>query len=81
MALCSDFEGLRGSILHRSPLSSIDSFVDELLNEEIPLKSHSNKWILFAWNPSILTLFSKLLPNNQDNTYTRVSFEDCSFFK
>jgi len=34
-ALRSDFEGLRGSILHRSPLPSVDSVVSELLAEEI----------------------------------------------
>ena len=31
MALRSDFEGLRGSILHRSPLPPFDSVVSELL--------------------------------------------------
>jgi len=36
-ALRSDFEGLRGSILHRSPLPSVDSVVSELLAEEICL--------------------------------------------
>lgn len=36
-ALRSDFEGLRGSILHRSPLPSVDSVVSELLAEEIRL--------------------------------------------
>ena len=43
MALRSDFEGLRGSILHRSPLPSVDSVVSELLAEEIRLKSYSEK--------------------------------------
>jgi len=36
-ALRSDFKGLRGSILHRSPLPSVDSVVSELLAEEIRL--------------------------------------------
>ena len=30
IALRSDFEGVRGSVLHRSPLPSIDSVVSEL---------------------------------------------------
>ncbi|XP_019427158.1 PREDICTED: uncharacterized protein LOC109335479 [Lupinus angustifolius] len=34
MALRNDFEGLRGSILHRTPLPSVDSVVNELLAEE-----------------------------------------------
>ena len=33
-ALHIDFEGLRGSILHRSPLLSVDSVVSELLAEK-----------------------------------------------
>jgi hypothetical protein len=33
-ALHSDFKGLRGPILHRSPLPSVDSVVGELLAEE-----------------------------------------------
>jgi len=35
--LCNDFEGLRGSILHHSPLLSVDLVVSELLAEEIRL--------------------------------------------
>lgn len=35
MALRDDFEALRGSILHRSPLPSVDSGVSELLAEEL----------------------------------------------
>ncbi|KAG6494830.1 hypothetical protein ZIOFF_042592 [Zingiber officinale] len=39
MTLRDDFEGLRGTILHCSPLPSVDSVVHELLAEEIRLKS------------------------------------------
>ncbi|XP_045795561.1 uncharacterized protein LOC123890064 [Trifolium pratense] len=41
MALRDEFEALRGSILHRTPLPNVDSVVNELLAEEIRLKSHS----------------------------------------
>jgi len=37
IALRGDFEGLRGSILHRSPLPSVNSVVSELLAEKIRL--------------------------------------------
>ena len=50
-AFHSDFKELRGSILHRSPLSSIDSVVSELLTEEIRLQFYSKKGILYASNP------------------------------
>ena len=43
IALHSDFEGLRGSILYCSPLFSVDSVVSELLAEEIHLQSYSEK--------------------------------------
>lgn len=42
MMLRDDFEGLRGSVLHRNPIPSVDSVFNELLAEEIRLKSHSN---------------------------------------
>ncbi|GJY83696.1 hypothetical protein Tco_0497072 [Tanacetum coccineum] len=46
MALRHDFEGLRGSILHRNPLPSVDSIVSELLAEEIHLKSLDDQKIV-----------------------------------
>lgn len=39
MALRDEFEGLHGTILHRIPLPSVDSVVNELLAEEIRFKS------------------------------------------
>jgi hypothetical protein len=47
-ALRRDFEGLRASILHRSPLSSIDSIINKLLTEEIHLQSYSKKKIIYT---------------------------------
>ena len=78
-ALRSDFEGLRGSILHRSPLPSVDSVVSELLAEEIRLKSYSEKGILS--NPSVLAVPPKPFSNNQNKPYTRPAFDECSFCK
>jgi len=80
-ALHSDFEGLRGSILHRSPLSSVDSVVSELLAEEIRLQSYSEKGILSASNPFVLAIPSKSFSNHQNKSYTRIGFNKCSFCK
>jgi len=80
-ALRSDFEGLRGSILYRSPLPSINYVVSELLTEEIRLQSYSKKGILSASNPSILAVPSKPFSNYQNKPYTRVGFDECSFCK
>jgi hypothetical protein len=80
-ALRSDFEGLRGSILHRSPLPSVDYVVSELLAEEIRLQSYSEKGILYVLNLFILVVSSKLFSNHQNKPYTRVDFDECSFCK
>ena len=64
MTLCSDFEGLKRSILHRSPLSFIDLVVKELLTEEIRLQSYSEKKILYTFNLFILAVPSKPFSNN-----------------
>ena len=79
--LRSDFEGLRGSILHRSPLPSFDSVFSELLVEEIRLQSYSEKRILFASNPSVLVVPSKPFSNHQNKPYTRAGVDECSFCK
>jgi len=80
-ALRSDFEGLRGSILHRSPLLSVDSVVSKLLAEEIRLQSYSEKEILSASNPFVLVVPSKPFFNHQNKPYTKVGFDECSFCK
>ena len=52
MTFRDDFESLCGSILHRNPLHNVDSVVNELLAEEIRLKTHynviQNKGILYT---------------------------------
>ena len=73
MALRSDFKGLRGLVLHRSPLPSVDSVVSELLAEETHLKSHSEKEIFSIPNPSVLAVPSKSSSNNQNRTFTRAA--------
>ena len=80
-ALRSNFEGLRGSILHRSPLPSIDSVVSKLLADEIRLQSYSEKKILSALNPSVLAVPSKPFFNHQNKPDTRVGFDEYSFCK
>jgi len=80
-APCSDFEGLGDSILHRSPLPSVDSVVNKLLAEEICLQSYSEKEILYASNPYVLAVTSKSFSNHQNKPYTRVGFDKCSFCK
>jgi len=81
MALHSDFEGLRGSILHRSPLSSIHSIVSKLLTKERRLQYYFEKEILSALNPSVLAVPSKSFFNHQNKPYTRIAFDECNFCK
>ncbi|KAL5750900.1 hypothetical protein ACOSP7_025503 [Xanthoceras sorbifolium] len=81
MALRDDFEGLRGSILHRSPLPSVDSVVSELLADEIRLKSQSGKGILPIPTQSVLAVPSRPHASYENKPYSRVGFDECSFCK
>jgi hypothetical protein len=66
-ALRSDFEELRGSILHRSLLPSVDSFISELLTKEtLHQFFFSEKRILSSLNPSVLAVPSKPFSNKQN---------------
>ena len=80
-ALHSDFEGLKCLILHRSSLSYVDSVVNELLAKKIYLQSYYEKKTPSASNPSVLALPSKLFSNHQNKPYTRVTFDECNFYK
>ncbi|GKF45154.1 hypothetical protein Tco_0131706, partial [Tanacetum coccineum] len=65
MALRNDFEGLRGSILHRNPLPSVDSVVSELLAEEVRLKSHDDIKIV---GPSVFaSTYRTMISNGNEN--------------
>ncbi|XP_074566109.1 uncharacterized protein LOC141822675 isoform X1 [Curcuma longa] len=77
MALRDDFEGLRGTILHRHPLPSVDDVVNELLAEEIRLKSTSgsDKGIL----PAHQSVFAA--PFNKNKSQGRVGHDECSYCK
>jgi hypothetical protein len=81
MAFYNNFEGLGGSILHRSPLTSLDSIVSELLTEEIRLQSYFEKEILSTSNPSVLVVSFKPFFINQNKPYTRVAFDKCNFYR
>jgi len=81
IALHNDFEGLKGSILHRSSLSSVDSVVNKLLVEEICLQSYFKKEIISTYNPYVLSVLSKVLFNNQNKSFTRVTFDECNLYK
>ena len=80
-ALRSNFKGLRGLIYHCSPLSFVDSIVNELLVKEIHLQSYFEKKILYTSNPFVLVVCSKSFFNNQNKPYTRVAFNEYSFCK
>lgn len=81
MALRDDFEELRRTILHRNPLPTVDSVVNELLVEEIRLKSQSEKGIVEKG--ILLTPNSFVFPisSNKGKSHGRVSYDDCSFCK
>ncbi|KAL5753750.1 hypothetical protein ACOSP7_021970 [Xanthoceras sorbifolium] len=79
MAPRDDFESLRGSILHRNPLPSVDSIVSELLAYEIRLKSQAGKGILPIPNQSVLVVQSRPYTSYENKPYLSVGFDECSF--
>ncbi|KAI3822076.1 hypothetical protein L1987_09657 [Smallanthus sonchifolius] len=76
MALRSDFEGLRGTILHRSPLPTVDSVVHELIAEETRLKSQVDKGPKVTTTPDVFAV-----PPNQPRQGAKVAFDECAFCK
>ncbi|XP_062116485.1 uncharacterized protein LOC133830512 [Humulus lupulus] len=81
MALRDDFEGLCGSILHRTPLPSIDSLVSELLADEIRLESQAGKGILPVPSPSVLAIPLRHFTHHENKPHTKVGVDECSFCK
>ncbi|XP_048229095.1 uncharacterized protein LOC107260911 [Ricinus communis] len=81
MALCDEFEGLRGSILHRHPLPSVDSVVSELLAEEIYLKSSVVKEVSPASTPSVFAMPPRSNSKSQFRPYGSVARDECGFCK
>lgn len=79
MAPRDDFEGLRGSILHRSPLPSVDSVVNELLAEEIRFKTAHGKGILPLPNHTVLAVPPKFQTNSQNKQHVKTAIDECSF--
>ncbi|GKB12549.1 gag-pol polyprotein [Tanacetum coccineum] len=80
MELHKDFEGLRGSILHRNPLLFVDSVVSELLAEEVRLKSHDDKKIV---EPSVFASMYHITTSTstENRPHSKVAIDECSYCK
>ncbi|KAJ9539986.1 hypothetical protein OSB04_026492 [Centaurea solstitialis] len=76
MALRSDFEGLRGTILHRTPLPTVESVVHELIAEETRLKSYGDKDPKLPFTPAVFAV-----PQRSQNKAARVAPDECSYCK
>eukprot|EP00257_Ricinus_communis_P026563 XP_025013977.1 uncharacterized protein LOC112535577 [Ricinus communis] len=81
MALCDEFEGLRGSILHRHPLPFVDSVVGELLAEEIRLKFSAIKEVSPVFTPSVFAMPPRSNSKSQFRLYGSVARDECGFCK
>ena len=84
MALRSDFEGIRGNILHRNPHPPVDDVVSELLAEETRLKTLAGKGILAVPNHSVLAVPSRSYSSNQNQNRSfqkRTNSDECNFCK
>ncbi|CAB4279072.1 unnamed protein product [Prunus armeniaca] len=81
MALRDDFEALRGSILHRNPLPSVDSVLNELLAEEVRLTSHAGTGLLPLPNQTVFAAQSRSFHSSQNKPRPRVAADECAFCK
>ena len=81
MALRDDFEGLRGAILHRSPLPSVDSVVNELLAEEVRLKSKIDLETPPPAAPAVLAASYRSFGGSAPRPSMIVSLDKCIFCK
>ena len=81
VAPCSDFEELKGSILHYIPLPLVDSVVCKHVAEETHLKSLAGEVSLPPSSTSVLAVPSRLFTQNQNKGYVRAATDECIFFK
>ena len=81
MALHSEFEALCGTILHHSPLSYVDSIVNELLTKEIHLNYQARKRFLSTPHIFVLAVPSRPPSNNKNKPYSKVSMGECNYYK
>ena len=79
IVLRDDFEGIRGTILHHSPLPSVDSVVNELLAEEIRLTDEPRKALLFLPNQPVLVTTTSNQVTAQSSQASRTPTDECSF--
>ncbi|XP_045810861.1 uncharacterized protein LOC123905293 [Trifolium pratense] len=81
MALRDEFEALRGGILHRTPLPKVDSVVNELLAEEIRLKSHSLSHLDKEIHTSPPSVFAAHSNKGKPQGRVDVGIDECAFCK
>ncbi|OMO69743.1 Zinc finger, CCHC-type [Corchorus olitorius] len=79
MALRNEFEQLRGSILHRSPLPTVHNVVSELIVEETRLKTPS---LPIVNTQAVLMASSQLRPTNMNSLVRgtqRIAINECGY--
>lgn len=79
MAIQDDFDVLSGTILHHTPLPGVNWIINELLAEEIRLKSHSHLYHErgnLSPSPSVF-----IAPFNKKKPQGGVGTNGCSFCK
>ncbi|XP_023771662.1 uncharacterized protein LOC111920316 [Lactuca sativa] len=80
MALRFDCKGLRGIILHLSPLPSVDFVVRELIVEETCIKSHANIGFKETSIPPPAPVVL-VVSSNQSRQTSRVTCDECALCK
>ncbi|KAH6764047.1 GRF zinc finger / Zinc knuckle protein [Perilla frutescens var. frutescens] len=79
MALRDDFEALRGNIVHRNPLPSVDSTVSELPAEKIRHKCGFMKGLLPSPTQNVLVVPSRPQAKPQNKSSKPTASNECNF--
>lgn len=79
MALCSDFEGLRGTIIFCNPLPTVESVVHNLIAKETRIRSQANKGSKKIITPVVFVVPQQ--PNTSNQSQPKVAFHECTFCK
>ncbi|TQD70136.1 hypothetical protein C1H46_044329 [Malus baccata] len=77
MPLRDEFETLRSSILHRTPLPSVDSVLHELQAEEVRVQSHSHRLSSALSNSSALAMTTRSRPCGK----RVIGMDECAYCK
>lgn len=78
LRLRKEFDSIRSSLLHKSPLPMVEAALNEVLAEAIHIKSTSDYLSFSVSSPAVATVKDGSIPMPNRST-TRVTIDECSY--